>query len=239
MKLFKRESSIWLSEIVQQDFRKQYPQFDLKKIQVSRWKRVLQNFPLSFRLAFAVFALGIIMNSFFLAQGWVLSTYELNSQGAYEIVASSLEYLAGLVGIVLPIILIVVEFVSRDKSASSLVDLYLEKTTLKTTTYWALGLLGFEAIFLTVFRTNIIKPSQILFSIVFLFTLLNLATIFETGKTIWNLRNSLNSTFLTTTLASKLTAEILEEYATDNQHHNSSNIHLDRIGQQCLVECLA
>ncbi len=165
---------------------------------------------MSLRLALIIFFSLTLLNEFFVWQGWIISTYSLSAQQAADILASSLEYLAGLVGIVLPIIFIIVEFVSKDKGASSLVDVYLDKTDLKTTAIWALVFLATEAAIMAIFRANIlifVHPKFVLYSIL-LFTLLNLGIIFETGKTIWNLRNSLSNRFLIETLSSKLATEI-------------------------------
>ncbi|MEZ4594101.1 MAG: hypothetical protein R3D55_23615 [Chloroflexota bacterium] len=206
----KNESPVWLSEIVSQNFQENYPLLASIKIHNDWREKTRQNFPLSLRLALIVFFSLTLLNEFFVWQGWIISTYSLDSQQAADILASSLEYLAGLVGIVLPIIFIIVEFVSKDKGASSLVDVYLDKTDLKTTAIWALIFLAIEAAIMAIFRANIlifVHPKFVFFSIL-LFTLLNLGIIFETGKTIWNLRNSLSNRFLIETLSSKLATEI-------------------------------
>lgn len=208
MEIHDNKSPVWLSELAEQNFRDEYPQLALLKTHDSWLKILTQNIPQSFLWAIIIFVLGFVLNESFIWQGWVISSYELDSQRVADILASSLEYLAGLVGIVLPVILIIVEFVSKDKGASSLVDIYLDKTDLKTTAIGALILLGIEAFLMAVFRANIIKHPKWLFYLLFLLTLLNLAMIFETGKTIWNLRKSLSNRFLVETLSAKLTTEI-------------------------------
>ena len=227
MKLRRSKSPIWLSEIVQQSFLEGYPQLASLKTQGGWREKITRSFPLSFRFALIIFVAGFILNEFFIWQGWIISTYELAPQGAADVLASSLEYLAGLVGIVLPIILIIIEFVSKDKGASSLVDIYLDKTNLKTTAIWALVLLGVEAVFMTVFRANIINAPRYLFYLLFLFTLLNLAIIFETGKTIWSLRESLSDRFLVETLSTKLGMEVRRSQKIEVEYRLSRITNLD------------
>lgn len=208
MKLRKNTSPIWLSEITQQIIHKEYPQLVSLRTHDSWTSKLGQNVPKSIRVVLIIFVVGVVLNEFFIWQEWIFSTYDLDSQRAADVLASSLEYLAGLVGIVLPIVLIIVEFVSKDRGASSLVDIYLEKTNLKTTAIWALTLLAIEATLMAIFRANIVKNAPLILYAIFLFTLLNLAVIFETGMTIWNLRRSLSNTFLVETLLEKLKFEI-------------------------------
>ncbi len=214
----KNESPIWLSEIVQQAIHDDYPQLAPLKTHNGLKEQILQNFPHIFRVALIVFLLSLSFNELFVWRGWIFSTYALNAQQAADILASSLEYLAGLVGIVLPIILIIVEFVSKDKGTNSLVDIYLDKTNLKTTAIAALVLLAIEVSFMTVFRASIIIHPKWIFYLILLFTLLNLAMIFETGRTIWNLRKSLSNRFLIDTLSDKLKKEIQWSQKIEVEH---------------------
>lgn len=209
MKSRTNEFPNWLSEVTEQIFRTEYPSLASLKSQ-DGWHDKIKFIPKSFWFVMAIFVLFVTLNEFFIGQGIVLSTYNLDSQRAADILASSLEYLAGLVGIVLPIILIIVEFVSKDKGTSSLVDIYLEETNLKRTAIWALIFLATEAIFMAIFRAeiNFIARPEWLLYLIFLFTLLNIAVIYETGKTIWDLRRSLSDRFLVETLITTLTSKI-------------------------------
>lgn len=229
MKLRKNKSPVWLSEVVQETLSIEYPELINLNIHESKLEKAKQNIPNSVRWAVIIFVLGLLLNEFFIWQGWIFSTYNLDSQRAADILASSIEYLAGLVGIILPIIFIIVEIVSKDKGIGSLVHIYLEKMELTRTTIFALILLAIEVAFMTIFRADIIKYSPFFLYFISLITLLNLSVIFETGKIIVTLPHTLSSNFLVETLSEQLTSEIRRSRKFEILYRKSQIINLHEL----------
>jgi len=221
----KRQGPSWLSEQVRAESQQRYPKLASPKL-VHRVREKLAGFvPKSVFIALLIFVVGLGLNEFCVSRGWILATYNLSPESSADILANSLEYIAALVGIVLPVVLLIVEFVGRE--ASSVIDVYLDEIGIKGTAILALSVLGLEALAMWITRSSIVSHPKTLFYIIYLLMLLNLSVLFETGLAIWRVRRSVSSAFLVHALLTRLTNEIRASQRGEAEYRLSRLAHAD------------
>jgi hypothetical protein len=206
MRTFGRQSPVWLSQLVRVESHQRYPEL-ISPTLVHRVKEKLaESVHKTAFIALLAFVIGWGLNEFSVSRGWILARYTLGPESTADILASSLEYIAALVGIVLPVVLLIVEFVGRE--ASSVIDVYLDEIGIKRTAVLALSVLGLEALLMWIIRSGILSYPKALFYTTCLLILLNLSVLFETVRTIWRVREAVGSGFLVHALLTRLTNEI-------------------------------
>lgn len=184
-------NKVWLSDLVQTEIEKHYPQ-----LAPDPWpRRLLAHakglLPLPILIAIFIFVAFVVLNEILLALGFRRFSYELNAESAGDVLSSYMDYLAAIVGIVIPLIILIVEFLGRDYS--EVIDLYLRRTGILWTAVWALLVLGLHAISMLVIRQNLTSVDEFYLYILVLLLLLDLAVLALVVGSLKSVRNFLSN----------------------------------------------
>jgi hypothetical protein len=183
----------WLSEAVQASIRQHYPSLipDGGRQWLRRWLKALRQ---SFIVwAFVAFIVFVVANELCLHWGFVTATYELDAQGASNLIAAFIDYLAAMLGIVIPLVILVIEFLGRD--FSTVINIYLERTRIVRTATSTLVVLALHGFGLLVLSANFTSYDKFYFYACVLLFLLNLAVLIEVGFSLNKVREFLSEDF--------------------------------------------
>lgn len=203
-----KKSQVWISKLVELEIKQKYRAL----VDVSwfhrAWAKLQNTVPGTVFIALVLFLCFWGINELCISQGWILATYSHTAESTSDILASLLEYISAITGIVIPVVLLIVEFVGRE--ASSVIDVYLDKLGIKKTTAFVLSILGVETLAIWGSRAGIISNPTSLFYGTCLLILLNLAALWETWQVIRKLRDSTSTVFLTNALMTALKKEVVK-----------------------------
>ena len=201
----KEKSPYRISELVERQMKVQYPGLHENRlhslISISHLP-----LPISSLIAVIFFVTFLVVNEFFIRHGLTITTYELNAKTASDILVSYLGYLAILIGIVIPIVLLIVPYVEGAR-LSSVMDIYLDRIGVKKTLILTVLVLAIESLAAWFTRISIVSGSKLLFYLTFLLILLNLSVLLETALIISRVIRMLSTKSLLDALLTKLSLE--------------------------------
>lgn len=214
--VLKKNPSPRLSELVESQMREKYPGFEESRFR-NLISRLYLPIPVSSLFAVAVFMVFWVFNEFLTSRGIVFATYTLNAESASDILISYLGYLAILIGIVIPIVLLIVPYVERVR-LGSVMDIYLDQIGVNKTTVFAVIVLALESLAVWFTRASIVNGAKPLFYLTFLFTLLNLTVLLETSLVIRRVIRMLSTKSLINALVTKLTLESKKSQQSETRY---------------------
>ena len=203
--VLKKQPPHRLTEIVESQMRAKYPGLEENRLH-SFFSRFRIPIPVLAWVAIAVFLVFWGSNELLLSHGIVFATYSLNSESASDILISSFDYLAILIGIVIPVVLLVVPYVEGVR-LSSIMDIYLNRIGVKQATVLAVIVLALESLAVWLAKTSVVNSEKALLYLTFLFVLLNLTVLLETARVIRRVIQMLSTRSLVEALLDKLTLE--------------------------------
>lgn len=217
----------WLSKLVKIEFSTRYrellpPSFVER---VKQWsKEFVAPFPLISCLAFSLILIANELIVYLIDTP--LWTYNPSISNTAGFLAATIQYSAALLGIVIPVVLLVVEFIGRD--ASSVIDVYFDHIGIKRTTLAILFGLGLESLFLWCIQSELIRSPKILFYITLFMLLFGLSVLLESAFSIWRLRATISSDFLTRALLQRLRLEVTNSQRVEAQRRLTRAGHYQR-----------
>jgi hypothetical protein len=196
----------WLSEWIRAEITRRYPQLVPKSWHHRMVSRLRTYIHLPMVWAFFAFGLFFLANEAFLAKGIVFTTF--NTRDLNDILGSFVDALAAMLGIVIPLVILVIEFLGRD--SNDVIDIYLDRTEIKRTALSALIVLAIHILLKLIIGMEIAKIEGFYFYITVLLLMLNLAVLFNVGVALNKARQSLNNDFFIQAFLERVTRDIRE-----------------------------
>lgn len=201
----KKRPPLKLTELVESQMSAKYPGLKESKVQnfISRFYFPI---PISTLITIFVFLVFWCFNEFLTSRGIVFATYTLDAESASDILTSYLGYLAILIGIVIPVVLLIVPYVEGVK-LGSVMNIYLDQIGVKKATLLAVAILALESFAVWVVKAHFVLDAKQLFYLTLLLMLLNLSILLETALVIRRIIWMLSTRSLVNALLTKLTLE--------------------------------
>jgi hypothetical protein len=202
--VLKRESPLRLTELVENQMREKYSGLEENKHRM--FSRFRIPIPGSSFIAVAAFLVFWGFNELLVNRRIIFATYMLNADNASDILISSFDYLAILIGIVIPVVLLIVPYVEGFR-LGAVMDIYLDRIGVKRATVLAVAVLAVEPFAAWFVRVTIVQGIKPLFYLTLFFILLNLTVLLETACVIKNIIRMLGTKSLIDAVLQKLTQE--------------------------------
>jgi hypothetical protein len=203
--VFKKRTPIRLTELIDSQMSAKYPGLEDSKLHnfISRFNLPI---PILSVITVAIFVVFWGSNEFLTSRGIVFDTYTLDAESASDILISYLGYLAILIGIVIPVVLLIVPYVEGVR-LGSVMDIYLDRIGVKKAMVLAVAMLALESIAIWVVRAHFVPDVKPLFYLTLILMLLNLSVLLETTLVIKRVIRMLSTRSLVNALLTKLTLE--------------------------------
>lgn len=213
----------WLSEWIRAEVEKQYPRLALstrRQKLISRledyWRLSLEGVIIASVILFILF---FIFNELLLAGGITPFFYKLDSESTNEILGSFIDALAAMIGIVIPLTILVIEFLGRD--SGDVIDIYLDMTEIKIVALSALIVLALHGVTKLLVGANLIPTSSFYFYALVLLGMLDLAVLFGVGRVLNKVRRSLNNDFFVEAFLRRIEREVRESQRNEVEYRYS------------------
>ncbi len=154
-----------------------------------------------------------------------LISYDLNTQSAAQIVIGLTGLVAAVLGIVIPLVILVIEFLGRDYI--DIIDVYLARVGIVRVAIFSLAVLAFHGLVLFLTQVGFLSLATHLFYVTLLLLLLSSAVLLEVGFLLGRVRQSLSSDFLIRAFLYRLHEAVMESQREVVKYRYSRREHLN------------
>lgn len=217
----------WLSKQVQAEIKDQYPQLysAIRLQRLETYKKYLPRWPMI--LAGILSIVFVLINESIIYFD-VFFPLDLNSQQVASFLTNLVAPLVATLGVVIPLIILLIEFLGRDYS--NIIDIYLDKVEILKVAVWALITLGLYGITLFIISiTNTMFPARVFLYVSVFFLLMTLAILAEVGLALIRIKHSLSYDFVVQSLRDRIYHEVVQ-----NQFDQARYRHLQKSHQGIL-----
>lgn len=215
----------WLSEWIREEFKKQYPQLAPATRRQKFVSRLTNYLRLPITWAFIAFVVFFIINESLLAKGIIFAIHKLDAQSMNEVLGSYIDGLAAMIGIVIPLVILVIEFLGRD--SGDVIDVYLDKTEIKTVALSALGVLALHGATKLIAGADLIPIGGFYFYTLVLLAFLDLAVLFGVALALNKVRLSLNNDFFIQAFLERIKKDIKENQREEVEYRYSRIVQIN------------
>jgi len=157
----------------------------------------------------------VIVNNALMKWGIIVSYYTVDHDSASKLIIASLGYVVGTMAIVIPVLILIVQFIVNDQNTASISDVYIDKTRIRHTINYALVWLAAHIIFMIPIELKMINGSEILFYILVGFAIFDLVLAYEIAAAIKNIKQTLSWDFVFRTLLEEISNAL--DYAIEEE----------------------